>query len=193
MSEEPAIYETVPEQLPAYPQLKRAQQKFVDLIVQGYNGTEAVRKLYPRFKRPDVKAAKWRALELLKRAIDERSAEAIEDAGITNAQILLGIAHIARVSVKSLVWQEGEKEGVAAGTPKKIHELDDVTARCVQAIEYSKDGEIKLRFPDRLVAKKLLGQYKKLFTETHQVDLGEKTLEQLVAASMRIEPKTDPL
>jgi hypothetical protein len=169
----------------AYQRLKRAQAKFVDLVVQGYNGTEAVRKLYPHYLRPDVKAAKWRRLELVRQAIEERSAEAMEDAGITNAQILLDIATLARVSMKALVWCEGEKlpEGVKVGQAKKLHELDDVTARCIQSIEYTDRGDLKVRFPDRLAAKKLLGQYKRLFTETHEINLGEKTLEQLAAAS----------
>jgi hypothetical protein len=91
-----------------YECLKPAQRRFVDLIVQGYTGADAVRAIYPKYLRPDVKAAKWRALELVRTAIEERNNEAMEDAGITNAQILLGIARLANVSVKRLVWADGE-------------------------------------------------------------------------------------
>jgi hypothetical protein len=169
----------------AYEQLNSVRRKFVDFIVQGYTQTDAVRAISKKWTRPDHKGSKWRKEKLVQLAIEERQAEAMEDAGITNAQILLGIAALARVSLKALVWCDGETlpEGAKVGQPKKLHELDDVTARCVQSIEYSKDGELKVRFPDRLAAKKLLGQYKRLFTESHEVNLGEKTLEALLEES----------
>jgi hypothetical protein len=120
---------------------------------------------------------------LVREAMEQRSAEAMEEAGITNAQILLDIANFGRVDPKLLVWQEGEKEGISAGTPKKLHELDEKTARCIQSVEIAATGEIKVRWVDKLAAKKLLGQYKRLFTESHEINLGEKTLEALVEAS----------
>ncbi len=169
----------------AYEQLRGARRQFVDFIVQGYNGADAVRAISSRWTRPGIKAWKWRKEELVRQAIEERQAEAMEDAGITSAQILLSIAQMANVSAKRLVWCDGEKlpEGAKVGQPKKLHELDDVTARCIQSIEFSRDGEVKLRFPDRNAAKRMLGQYKRLFTESHEINLGEKTLEQLVDAS----------
>jgi hypothetical protein len=178
----------------AYERLNAQRRKFVDFIVQGYTQTDAVREISRKWTRPDLKASKWRKEKLVQQAIEERQTEAMEDAGITNAQILLGIAALARVSPKALVWLEGETlpQGATVGQPKKLHQLDDVTARCIQSIEYSKDGEIKVRFPDRIAARKLLGQYKRLFTESHEINLGEKTLEQLVEASWnRSKPPTD--
>jgi hypothetical protein len=111
--------------------------------------TDAVRAISKKWTRPDHKGSKWRKEKLVQQAIEERQAEAMEDAGITNAQILLGIAQMANVNVKALVWCDGETlpEGAKVGQPKKLHELDDVTARCIQSIEYSKDGELKVRFP----------------------------------------------
>lgn len=167
----------------AYQRITRAQRKFVDMLVGGATGSAAVRKLKPHAKRPDSLAWKWKNTQLVREALDEQSAIAMEEAGITNARILLEIAEMGRVSMRSLVWQEGEKEGVKAGTPKKIHELDEITARCIQSIDLTADGEFKVRFTDKLAAKKLLGQYKRLFTESHEINLGEKTLEQLVEAS----------
>jgi hypothetical protein len=169
----------------AYEQLNSVRRKFVDFIVQGYTGTDAVRAISKRWTRPDIKASKWRKEQLVRTAIEERQAEQMEDAGVTNAQILLDIAQLSNVSVKRLVWCADETlpEGAAVGQPKKLHELDDVTARCIQSIEYSKDGALKARVVDRLAAKKLLGQYKRLFTESHEINLGEKTLEQLLEAS----------
>lgn len=178
----------------AYEQLDSQRRKFVDFIVQGYVPTDAVRAISKKWTRPNHKASKWRKEALVRQAIEERQAEAMEDAGITNAQILLSIAAMANVSAKRLVWCEGETlpEGAKLGQPKKLHELDDVTARCIQSIEYSKNGEVKLRFPDRNAAKRMLGQYKRLFTETHQIDIGEKTLEQLLEGSWNRPRPTPP-
>lgn len=159
----------------AYARLKPRLRKFVDHIVRGNNGVTAARKIVPTSKRPDVLAAKWRAIPEVRAAIDERSEQAMEDAGVTNAQILLGIARIANLSVKEFVH--------ADGTPKKVHELSDEAARAIQSIEVETSGAVKYRLPNRIEAAKLLGQYKRLFTETHEINLGEKTLEQLVAAS----------
>jgi hypothetical protein len=177
---------------PAFDRLQRWKQRVIDHIVRGDTPTQAVRRVKPTSKRPEVIASKLRYEPLYVEALEERRAQAIEDAGIVNAQILLGIAQLANVNVKALVWCADEvlPEGVTVGQPKKLHELDDVTARCIQSIEYSKDGEIKVRFPDRLAARKLLGQYKRLFTESHEINLGEATLEQLAAQSWN-KPKAE--
>jgi hypothetical protein len=169
----------------AFEQLQRWKQRVIDLIIQGDTPTAAARKVKTKSRRPDLIASKLKKDPVYVEALEERRAEAMEEAGITNSQILIGIAQYANVNPKALVWQQHEPlpEGATVGQPKKLHELDDVTARCIQAIEFTKDGEIKARFVDRLGAKKLLGQYKRLFTETHEINLGEKTLEQLVAAS----------
>lgn len=166
----------------AYQRLNSARRRFVDYIVRGYNGADAVRAISSKYGRPDIKANKWRKEPLVRQAIDERSAEAVEDAGVVNAQVLIGIARIANVNPKRLVWCDGETLPGAAklGDPKKLHELDDETAR---SIDCASDGEFRVRSADRLAAHKLLGQYKRMFTETHQIDLGEKTLEQLLEAS----------
>lgn len=167
----------------AYLKLKPMQRRFVDLIVRRMNGSDAVRKLRPKLARPDVLAAKWRALPEVKEAIAEREVEAMEDAGITNAQILLSIAAIADLSVKEFVNADGK--------PKRIDELSDEAARVVQAIEVERDGTVKYRVPSRLDAKRLLGQHRKLFTERHEHDLGRQTLEQLVHASRQPEGTDD--
>ncbi len=169
----------------AYERLQRWKQRVIDLVIQGDTSTAACRKVRPKSKRPDLMSNRLRKEPLFLEALNVRQAEAMEEAGITNAQILLGIAQYANVNPKALVWQEGEAlpEGATVGQPKKLHELDDVTARCIQQIEFSKDGDLKVKWVDRLGAKKLLGQYKRLFTESHEINLGEKTLEQLVEAS----------
>lgn len=165
-----------------YRKLPAQKRKFVDLIVRRMRPTEAIRQIRPHLKRPDVLAAKWKAE--LKEIIREREEEAMEEAGITNAQILLGLAYTADFDIRKLVHEDG--------TPKKIHELDDETARILQGVEVEhiagREGgtqllRTKFRLPSRIEARKLLGQHKKLFTQKHEHELGEKTLEQLIAAS----------
>lgn len=170
---------------PPFERLQRWKQRVIDLIIRGDTPTVAVRKVKPKSKRPEVMASKLRYEPLYLEALEQRRNQAVEDAGIVNAQILIDIALMSNVNPKALVWCEGEQlpEGAKVGQVKKLHELDDVTARCVQSIEFTKDGEVKVRFPDKIAAKRLLGQYKRLWTETHEISLGEKTLEQLAAAS----------
>src|SRR5881396_2622343 len=140
----------------AYQRLTPMKRKFVELMVGGSTGTAAMRKLKPKSKRPDTVAWKWKNTPLIREAIDQRLAEKMEDLGITTPKILLDIADMGNVSVASLVWQEGEKDGFAAGTPKKLHELDEVTARCIQSIDVTEKGAFRVRFTDKLAAKKLL-------------------------------------
>lgn len=147
----------------AYAKLPPERRKFVDLLVRGKNGTDAVRLLRPHSKAPWVIASKWKAMPEVRAAIIEREEEAMEAAGITNAQILFGIARIARLSIKDFVHKDGR--------PKAVHELDDDVAMAVQSLEVestAKDGVVlrnKFRTPPKLDALKLLGQYRKLFTD----------------------------
>lgn len=139
-----------------------------------------MRIIRPHLTRPDVQASKWRALPTVKEAIAERDEQAMEDAGITNAQILLGLAAIANVSPKDFLREDG--------TLKPVHELDDTIAATIQSIEIetAPGGVVrtKLKVPSKIEARKLLGQYKQLFTQNINVS-GRLSLEQLVGASQQ--------
>lgn len=164
-----------------YRKLPAQQRRFVDMIVRGSTQTDAMAKLRPHLKRPAELACRWRALPEIEAAIEERSDEAMRDAGISNAQVLLDIARIARASMHSLVHRTGEKQGKF----KTVDELDEETARVVQSVRLA-DGTIEYRLPSRLEALKLLGQYRKLFTQNVALN-GHLTLEQLVGQSMEPE------
>lgn len=175
---------TNPPDIPAYERLKGPQRKFVDLLLTGLTGAEAVRRIRPRLKRPDGLAWKWRTTRLVREAIEQRTQDAMEAAGITAADIILDINNVSKVSAAALYWQEGEKEGVAAGTLKKLHELDEITARAIQSVKFGENGALEdVRFVDKIAAKRMLAQNKKLLTESHEVNLGEQTLDRLAAAS----------
>lgn len=145
----------------SYRKLTAQKKHFVDLLVRRVRPMEAMKQIRPQLKRPDVLAAKWKALPEVQLAIEERELEAMEAAGITNAQILLGIASYANVSMKDFVHADGR--------PKSIHELDDATARAIQSIEVETTEKgvtrTKFRLPSKIEAQKLLGQSRKLFTE----------------------------
>lgn len=162
----------------AYQRLKPQQRRFVDLIVRRIKSpTDAIREIRPKLKNPQCLASRWKALPEIRAALEEREAEAMDEAGITNAQILLDIAAIADFDLRKIVKPDG--------TPKKLHELDAETARILQSVTI--DGEkLEFKVPNRLEAKKLLGQYRKLFTQKLDLD-GRLTLEQLVGASQQAE------
>lgn len=144
----------------AYLKLPLMKRRFVDLLVQRKTPTDAIREIKPHVKHPRVLASKWRSLPEVQAALEEREAEAIEEAGITSAQILLGIAATADFDIRKLVNPDG--------SPKSLHELDDDAARVVQAVKFNADGSIEFKLPNRNEARKMLGQYKKLFTEKHE-------------------------
>lgn len=176
----------------AFERLPRWKQKVIDLIVQGEKPTHAVRKVKPMSKRPEVMASKLRYEPLYVEALEERRAEAVKEAGIANNAVLLALWQFANGDSRACTWQAHEAlpEGAVMGQRKKLHELDDATARCVEPAVSSKDGGIDYRWPSRVQAARLLGQALKMFTESHEINFGEATLEQLAAQSWN-KPKAD--
>jgi hypothetical protein len=176
----------------AYRRLPPQKRQFVDMLTRRVIPTTAVRKIRPGLKRPDDLAWKWKSDPLVQEALKEREEEAMQEAGITNAQILLGIAATADFDIRKLCKPDG--------TPIPIHELDDETARIVQGVEVeyvtSEDGKAavmrtKYKLPMRNEARKMLGQAKKLFVQKHEHELGELTLEQLVGMSGQEPPAAE--
>jgi len=155
----------------AYRKLKPAQRRFVDLIVQGKKGTEAMREIRPHLKRPEVLASKWRALPEVQAAIEEREEEAIREAGITSFLILQELGRVARFDPARLFAEDGSL--------KPIHELDENTRAAIASIEVEELGADreeqaqfrrlrKVRHWNKVEALKLLGQYRRLFAERHE-------------------------
>jgi phage terminase small subunit len=157
-----------------YRKLSAQQRRFVDLIVRRTNGTDAIRAIRPQLKRPDVLAAKWKALPDVKAAIAEREDEAIEEAGITNAQILLEVARLGFANIQDFVSQTGGE------TFFDISKVDRMTAAAVQefTIEETTYGKgenermmrrTRLKLCDKKGSLELLGKHKKLWTEKHEM------------------------
>lgn len=150
----------------AYRKLTPQQRKFVDLVSLGKTKPiDAVRQIRPKLGRPDDLAWRWKNHPDVKAAIAEREEEAIEQAGVTDVNILLGLAKIATLSPKDFVHPDGR--------PKQVHELDDDVAQCIQSIEIEEIAGVglvrtKFKAPSKIEARKLLGQHKKLFTEKHE-------------------------
>jgi len=149
----------------AYLLLSRDQRKFIDLLVQRTNATEAAREVRPHVKRPDVLASQWKAMTLVREALEERENEAMHEAGIRSTQILLGLARVANASIKDFIHADGK--------PKAPHELSDDAARCVAGvdIEHMAEGGTRYRYRLRNAneAAKLIGQHQKLWSDNVEV------------------------
>lgn len=166
----------------AYRSLSPAQRRFVDGVVGGKKGTDMMRAIRPHLKRPDVRAAQWRALPVIREAMAEREAVAMAEAGVTAVSVLLALARNAYYDPRKLYHADGR--------PKAVHELDEESAAVVQGIDVKTDTRdrggkltksgtpmrrlrrvqrIKYSLPKRNEALTLLGRHLKLFTDQHEL------------------------
>jgi hypothetical protein len=150
----------------AYHKLRGDKRRFVDLLVQRANATKAIREIKPWIKRPDVLASQWKSDPNVIQALAEREAEAMDEAGIRNATILIGLARVAHVDIREFFH--------ADGSTKAPHELSQAAASCVAGFEVEhmaavdgKPGGVRYKYRLRNAneAAKLLGQYQKLWTD----------------------------
>lgn len=166
--------------------LKPNQRQFVDLVARGTNATDAMRIVAPHLTDASARqrAYLWKKDPRIAQAIEERVQQYFDEAAVRREQILLRIVDIARLDVRKLCKPDG--------TPKKLHELDEDTARILEGIECSPDGTIlKFRAPKRLEAERLLGAHAKLWTQNVHHS-GSVTLAELVTQSMEPEAPADP-
>lgn len=54
------------------------------------------------------------------------------------------------------------------GNLRPVHEMPEGARRALAALDFGKDGQVKLKFCNKVEALKLLGQHLKLFTEVHE-------------------------
>lgn len=135
-------------QLTAYFQLRRRRQKFVDAYVESGIGTDAMRAIGFKGKRPDLAASKLLQIPEVRAALEERKQEAIEKAGISAVQVLMRIKDVGdrcRQRVRPLLDRKG------------AHVLIE-TEDGLLAPAYVFDAKSALRSDE------LLGNYLKLFT-----------------------------
>lgn len=92
----------------AYHSLRRRQQKFVDVYVETGNASEAIRRINPKSKRPDIAGSKLKRKPEIRAAIEERTQEDIEEAGVRRNLLLKGLLRIAYFDQRKLYDPNGD-------------------------------------------------------------------------------------
>lgn len=150
----------------AYGGLSRYRQIFVDHVVRGLDGTEAVKQAGFKGRRPDIAASKLRSLPQVKQAIEERTEAAIAKSGVNIVRVLEGIAQLAHYDPRKLVDKDGKY--------LPLQDLPDDVAMALASLEVEElaDGKTRIRkyrLHHRLEPYKVLGQYMKLWVERHEL------------------------
>ncbi|MHB8815014.1 MAG: terminase small subunit [Steroidobacteraceae bacterium] len=147
-------------------------QRFVDAIAEGCTGAEAVRRVRPKQRCPKQTAYSWRKNPRVAAAIEERKAEAIEDAGVNLVRLLQELARVAYFNPKRLLGPDGNF--------LPLHEWPDDAAAAIAGLDieeiWTGVGEerkligrvLKPRAAPKVEAARLLGQHLKAFTEKHE-------------------------
>lgn len=173
----------------AYEKLPRYLRRFVDMRVQGIRPTHAAREIRPKAKRHDQIAWIWNQREDVRAAFEQRCAEAEQEAGITAARVMAETANVAFGDIRLLFDENGNL--------RPLHELPAEVAAQLAGVdveelfegsgkERSQIGVVrKVKRWDKVKALELLGKRLKLWTDRAELELGNKTLEQLVGASMQ--------
>lgn len=156
-----------------YLKLRRRHQKFVDAYVEtghlgkaaiaaGYKGNRAARRGWELMQIPEVSAA-----------VADRTKEAIQAAGVSEANVVRQLARIAHFDPRKLLD--------ANGLPLPLHQLPDEVATALGGVEIEETwggtGPVKVktarlskyRNPQQVEALKMLMQYLKLLTEQHEL------------------------
>ncbi len=145
----------------AYAKLRRRRQKFVDAYVDTGVGAEAMRRIGFKGKAPRIAACKLLALPDIKAAVEERTEQAIAEAGVRTVRVLQEIARVAHFNPKHLRGPDGKL--------LKMHELPDEVAAAISSEEFDAAGNlVKYRTHPKNEANRLLLQYLKVLVEQHE-------------------------
>lgn len=158
--------------LSAYLQLRRHEQIFVDLYVECGSGPEALRRMGRKGTPKTLRTEAWRIKKKpgVREAIEERTEEAIEEAGVTKVLMLRQAARIANLDLRKLCDEDGQL--------LPAHQLPEEIATALGGLEViekvAPDGRVrarkyKYRHGGRTEALKLLMQYLKLLVDRHEL------------------------
>ncbi len=156
-----------------YAKLGPRLQRFVDLIVEGCTGAEAVHRIRPRHRRPKQEAYEWRRQPRVRAAIAERQAEVIAESGINLVRVLKETANVAFANLQELFDADGNLlpiEKWPEGAARAVVGLDFEAVMEGRGSNRKHVGDVvKIRTAPKVEALRLLGQYLKAWTETHEV------------------------
>lgn len=146
----------------AYDSLPRRHRRFVDHVVTGISGAEAIRLAGCRSHHGRNIAARWMRRPEIRAALEEREAQLVHDAGVRQHLIVQQMQAVAMSDPRKLVDEKG--------VPIPLQTLDPMTAAAISSIEIeqvSSDGETgtryKYKFWDKVKANDRLGQWLKLW------------------------------
>jgi hypothetical protein len=151
-----------PAQKSAYERLPRRRRRFVDQYVTGLTSAEAIRAIGCKSPHARSIANKWLRDPDVAEAVDQRTREAMADAGVRQMRAMQELYAIATSDPRKVVSKDGK--------PLSLHELPDDIAACISSVDVediSINGETgvryKYRFWDKVKALDKLGQYLKLW------------------------------
>ncbi|MDB6104056.1 MAG: Phage terminase, small subunit [Gammaproteobacteria bacterium] len=111
----------------AYFRLRRRHQKFVDVYVETGNGSEAIRRVSPKSKRPDCAASKLLAKPEIRAAVQERTDQDIFESGVRRNLLLKKLLKMVDLDVRDLYG--------ADGALLSVRDLPDNVATSIAGVE----------------------------------------------------------
>lgn len=164
--------QAAPQGLDAYLKLRRRHRRFVELIVEGHTGTEAMRRCNFKGRRPDVAAAKLLAKEEVRAAVREYDAFTTAQAMERRYRTIRQIEFIATFDQRRLYGDDGELLAVtewpddvaAVVSSMEVEELFEGTGKertCIGKLK-------KVKTWSKGEALRLLAQIQKLVVEKHE-------------------------
>lgn len=156
-----------------YLKLRRRQQKFVDAIVAGKNGADAVRSMGFKGSRPDQVAWKLKQDPKIAEAIAERRREAIESSGVQLQRVLEELARVAFFDPRKLFSDAGSILPITEWPPEVAAAIAGIDVESL--FEGSGKGRtrigdiLKYRAWPKIDALKMLLQHLGGLTEKHEL------------------------
>jgi phage terminase small subunit len=152
--------------------LNRREQRYVAEYLIDLNGTEAVRRMQPKSKRPDVIAAKLHAKAHIKDAILQAMAKREERTEITQDRVLRELAAIAFSDPRQMYDARGALVSVDQMTDRAAAALAGIETEQLQ-VGRGKNRDTygvlqKVKRWDKVKALELLGKHLAMWKEVHQ-------------------------
>jgi phage terminase small subunit len=159
-----------------YLKLRPLLQRFVDAVVETGTAAGAVRKLGRRTCDPRRRGYKLMEKPHVREAVEERRAEAIEEAGISRVRVLQELSRIAFFNIQDLFFEADghlHLKPVTAWPPEAAAAIAGVD---VEAL-FEGSGKDRVRIGDirkfkawpKVDALRTLAQHLKMLTEKHEV------------------------
>lgn len=111
----------------AVEQLNNRDRALLDAFFECRTATDAVRRVFPAVKRPDVFASKWRSKPLVQQAIEERRRNLLDAVGIRQEQIVRELGILAFGDIRDLFDDHGRL--------KPMHELTADQAALIGSLD----------------------------------------------------------